>query len=74
MVFDKMSRLKMPRTGLLYVNCFSSCERETIFFAFCFLFFSSLCFPVARTQDLKTTSRANCGHDIIQKGEGIKIA
>ena len=65
-----MSRLKMPGTGLHFVNFFSSSARETIHLAFFPLLFSTLWFPVALTQDLKRTSRTNCGYDIIQKGEG----
>ena len=66
-----MPRLKMPSNGLLFANRFSRRARETIYFEFLFLLFSLLSFPVTRPQDLKRTSRANCGYDIIQKGERI---
>ena len=46
-------------------------REKQIYFTFCFLLFSSLCFPVPRYQDSKKTSRTNYGYDIIQKGDGI---
>ena len=50
---------------------FQAVREKQIYFTFCFLLFSSLCFPVPRYQDSTKTSRTNYGYDIIQKGEEI---
>ena len=62
----KMPHLKMPiNASFLYVNCSSSCGRETIHFTFLLLLFSSLWFSVVQSRDCE-------GYDIKKEGKKIK--